>query len=151
MCRNPRFVSQAHPRSRGENMRLTAPSDATLGSSPLTRGKRAALGWGRSVRGLIPAHAGKTWETSAASPMDRAHPRSRGENYQYHLIRYQPSGSSPLTRGKPLTYNSAEGANRLIPAHAGKTRPETPTTQSRPAHPRSRGENFPLVRHDSSP
>ena len=30
---------------------------------------------------------------------------------------------------------------RLIPAHAGKTRPTASTPTRRPAHPRSRGEN----------
>ena len=50
-------------------------------------------------------------------------------------------GSSPLTRGKPGDLVTARGGGRLIPAHAGKTRPGTPTTQSQPAHPRSRGEN----------
>ena len=50
----------AHPRSRGKNRRLIAPSDATLGSSPLTRGKLDRLVNGSGVAGLIPAHAGKT-------------------------------------------------------------------------------------------
>ena len=52
--------AQAHPRSRGENMRPYAARLNALGSSPLTRGKpragRARLTWSR----LIPAHAGKT-------------------------------------------------------------------------------------------
>ena len=50
----------AHPRSRGENsdrLRIVA---WLRGSSPLTRGKRAACHLGAGRRGLIPAHAGKT-------------------------------------------------------------------------------------------
>ena len=47
-------------------------------------------------------------------------------------------------------------ANRLIPAHAGKTRGRTRLTRPRPAHPRSRGENETataqgLLRDGSSP
>ena len=50
-------------------------------------------------------------------------------------------GSSPLTRGKLVTDSICPAWGRLIPAHAGKTRPGMPTARSRPAHPRSRGEN----------
>ena len=50
-------------------------------------------------------------------------------------------GSSPLTRGKRELNFRAGLAERLIPAHAGKTR--TARTPRRPgrAHPRSCGEN----------
>ena len=50
----------AHPRSRGENL-LTPDKDEMIpGSSPLTRGKRLHGAEALAVRGLIPAHAGKT-------------------------------------------------------------------------------------------
>ena len=32
------------------------------------------------MRGLIPAHAGKTYERKTGQPITAAHPRSRGEN-----------------------------------------------------------------------
>ena len=52
--------SSAHPRSRGENLIQAVPMSVPLGSSPLTRGKRAGR-FDRLVNGrLIPAHAGKT-------------------------------------------------------------------------------------------
>ena len=50
-------------------------------------------------------------------------------------------GSSPLTRGKPRLLEILLHGTRLIPAHAGKTRPEHPRTARTGAHPRSRGEN----------
>ena len=50
-------------------------------------------------------------------------------------------GSSPLTRGKRARYRRAEGARRLIPAHAGKTTSSSASPTTRRAHPRSRGEN----------
>ena len=50
-------------------------------------------------------------------------------------------GSSPLTRGKPGADADAAAHVRLIPAHAGKTRPRFRRAQTRRAHPRSRGEN----------
>ena len=50
-------------------------------------------------------------------------------------------GSSPLTRGKPITIASVICLTRLIPAHAGKTDLRRALTSCRGAHPRSRGEN----------
>ena len=71
---------RAHPRSRGENHRRSAPNGIKSGSSPLTRGKP----YGPSVRigpvGLIPAHAGKTTRHTPSQSRPGAHPRSRGEN-----------------------------------------------------------------------
>ena len=50
-------------------------------------------------------------------------------------------GSSPLTRGKLESCEVRQGAGRLIPAHAGKTRSKASRTVCSTAHPRSRGEN----------
>ena len=65
-------------------------------------------------------------------------------------------GSSPLTRGKPRPDRQLPRARRLIPAHAGKTRPQHPRRGPAGAHPRSRGENneegaTPSVGQGSSP
>ena len=72
--------SGAHPRSRGENLKCGFAESSGGGSSPLTRGKLVAQGRERVVRGLIPAHAGKTSRTRPRARCARAHPRSRGEN-----------------------------------------------------------------------
>ena len=76
---------RAHPRSRGENVSRERPSGRSRGSSPLTRGKRAARSSSRSRRGLIPAHAGKTCASICMGVGIRAHPRSRGENRRGRL------------------------------------------------------------------
>ena len=151
----------AHPRSRGENQ---AGLDASLragGSSPLTRGKRRPGGHEAVRTRLIPAHAGKTSSSPTGSAPCGAHPRSRGENITINAGWDRLEGSSPLTRGKPdgpppraLRRGSSPLTRgkrviplictigfRLIPAHAGKTRPTSPATKSPTAHPRSRGEN----------
>ena len=95
------------------------------GSSPLTRGKREVYELPRSTKRLIPAHAGKTqvWPFHAA--FIPAHPRSRGENQDVSELVRLPSGSSPLTRGKPVKRRRVRVLVRLIPAHAGKTQCET--------------------------
>ena len=72
---------RAHPRSRGENAGSCGPPHVPRGSSPLTRGKLAGLGYSSAWGGLIPAHAGKTTTPLPRSRSWWAHPRSRGENY----------------------------------------------------------------------
>ena len=74
-------------------------SSMRMGSSPLTRG---APYW-RCVYGyrcrLIPAHAGSTQPSRTHRQHSKAHPRSRGEHYEFTRDNYLGWGSSPLTRG----------------------------------------------------
>ena len=58
----------------------------------------------------------------------------------------QPTGSSPLTRGKPRPRAATACRSGLIPAHAGKTKPSHRLTGPPTAHPRSRGENYTRTR-----
>ena len=113
-----------------------------MGSSPLTRGKPAPRCAGARGRGLIPAHAGKTFDLGICCREVRAHPRSRGENYEAHALAIQTGGSSPLTRGKQGLHERLFGCLGLIPAHAGKTFPIRAVLINNWAHPRSRGENI---------
>ena len=148
----------AHPRSRGENLDIQVallvnrgsrgenglellPDDTYRGSSPLTRGKLKA-GAGLLWQGrLIPAHAGKTNTSKPTKTKKPAHPRSRGENADKRNHRLRLSGSSPLTRGKLVRSAGTSRADRLIPAHAGKTTSRGGPRGGGAAHPRSRGEN----------
>ena len=50
-------------------------------------------------------------------------------------------GSSPLTRGKRVSFQSLNSSMGLIPAHAGKTSRGSSLPVCPRAHPRSRGEN----------
>ena len=120
-CRGAR---PAHPRSRGENLVLPPMPATSLGSSPLTRGKRQRRRCGRRRGGLIPAHAGKTLSRFARRPSTAAHPRSRGENSMSIYTTIRTQGSSPLTRGKHAHRVGGALVLRLIPAHAGKTLPD---------------------------
>ena len=57
-------------------------------------------------------------------------------------LRAVRSGSSPLTRGKPIERPLDPRVGRLIPAHAGKTLLRSYPARTTAAHPRSRGENL---------
>ena len=136
-----RRATRAHPRSRGENQVMVMTRVCRVGSSPLTRGKRPLRDRDRAKGGLIPAHAGKTRRPQGCGRTREAHPRSRGENVRRLWRRGRRWGSSPLTRGKPLTHPLKGRNNGLIPAHAGKTSRQASTPTCPRAHPRSRGEN----------
>ena len=112
----------AHPRSRGENGRRDVVEATVRGSSPLTRGKRTLIPPHVMTLGLIPAHAGKTGSCGPWGRERTAHPRSRGENKSLTASSRVRIGSSPLTRGKRFHDRRCGHRNRLIPAHAGKTR-----------------------------
>ena len=142
----PSSAQSAHPRSRGENATVWSASSGYMGSSPLTRGKRAVLRLHAVRVRLIPAHAGKTRQASGRRVLGWAHPRSRGENTVGVADTCLTAGSSPLTRGKPAVAGCTSRADRLIPAHAGKTSVFLSGYRRKPAHPRSRGENCVQVR-----
>ena len=135
------LLEGAHPRSRGENEIVIALVRSGTGSSPLTRGKPGPCRARARSCGLIPAHAGKTSIRSLRSTIFRAHPRSRGENRMICRSAAARRGSSPLTRGKLRHEQRLPARDRLIPAHAGKTRSSSSSTSTRRAHPRVGGEN----------
>ena len=132
----------AHPRSRGENDPGVFEVFEEGGSSPLTRGKHDARRGEPFRNGLIPAHAGKTTGALIRISLDRAHPRSRGENLVDKPNVVAGLGSSPLTRGKPADRPDRPPRAGLIPAHAGKTTRGAENLRYLRAHPRSRGENL---------
>ena len=134
-------LTWAHPRSRGENSNEPPSFSRSPGSSPLTRGKLAVDGGLDGIERLIPAHAGKTPEAAIPRSCQGAHPRSRGENYGPETGHLVGTGSSPLTRGKRGVPDRVGERDRLIPAHAGKTKSPSGCQGFGWAHPRSRGEN----------
>ena len=131
----------AHPRVCGENDCSKSPAICTAGSSPRVRGKRDETRGKYRATGLIPACAGKTFFGEGALRCGRAHPRVCGENPRFLDATRRVSGSSPRVRGKLHDSNPAPLKRGLIPACAGKTRPERRRRTRSKAHPRVCGEN----------
>ena len=138
-------AGQAHPHSRGENRASLRTSGRTLGSSPLTRGKRGDESAFAGGGGLIPTHAGKTPMMPPTPCPWRAHPHSRGENPSRSDWLVGGTGSSPLTRGKQVEARAQARDHGLIPTHAGKTLDVKIAAFRLRAHPHSRGENVALA------
>ena len=140
----PHGIAQgrAHPRACGENAAFKALDALDEGSSPRMRGKHSAVMTVNSLVGLIPAHAGKTFEQGDTHITGGAHPRACGENYAVKHASKLACGSSPRMRGKRPSPLPALQGIRLIPAHAGKTARGNGMADACKAHPRACGENF---------
>ena len=113
---------------------------ASVGSSPLSRGIHPPVSAAQPPCRIIPALAGNTivWAVSHGHETD--HPRSRGEYLSPTLPSGPDLGSSPLSRGIPSDAAEASPCHGIIPALAGNTRGAGSGTSRSPDHPRSRGE-----------
>ena len=110
-----------HPRIRGEHSDGVLTRMSVGGSSPHTRGARAACAW------TTPP----TWD----------HPRIRGEHpLERHAVAVD-QGSSPHTRGARSRLRLRRRSGRIIPAYAGSTSTLKPGCCLYQDHPRIRGEH----------
>ena len=138
-CREARPA--VHPRSRGEHLGPACLADGGVGSSPLARGTPVLDGQRHPEPRFIPARAGNTRRRCVPRPARSVHPRSRGEHGAHAPGVATSTGSSPLARGTLRVRNGVLRRQRFIPARAGNTaRPRCPA-ETRPVHPRSRGEH----------
>ena len=88
-----------HPRACGEHEAGAGLQTFGEGSSPRMRGTQSfvfALG---RVRGIIPAHAGNTRDSSLSPRWRRDHPRACGEHSARSRVTVSTRGSSPRMRG----------------------------------------------------
>ncbi len=130
-----------HPRGRGEHGSPPAIQTMTGGSSPRARGTRCCGVLHLLPSRFIPAGAGNT-KSLAENPFTvPVHPRGRGE-HAAPAVRAPPSfGSSPRARGTRADAGPQRLHLRFIPAGAGNTAEELPTSHCRSVHPRGRGEH----------
>ena len=116
-----RYMTRAHPRSRGEHVALIQGMTSFAGSSPLARGTPSAGTFPGGSAGLIPARAGNTIAAAEFERRFGAHPRSRGEHLGGAPSVGFLSGSSPLARGTRVILLLPQMKLGLIPARAGNT------------------------------
>ena len=135
----PFCVFGDYPRSRGVYGRSSPTTLSTEGSSPLARGLLGLKRAYKSRSRIIPARAGFTRAAGRARLVDEDHPRSRGVYPSGARAENETGGSSPLARGLPVDWLSADGARRIIPARAGFTDRSLVLMRVHPDHPRSRG------------
>ena len=141
--RTARLQDRAHPRAYGENQDRLQGDLMSNGSSPRIRGKPGLVDFSQKLRGLIPAHTGKTYTRYPRLGRHRhgAHPRAYGENAEGVASRFAVAGSSPRIRGKPSFTVGISSTSGLIPAHTGKTACAASAPRKKWAHPRAYGEN----------
>ena len=110
-----------HPRLRGELFARKGDEIGYTGSSPLTRGTRAAHRIKNRFHRFIPAYAGNSAGKVLRRRSLTVHPRLRGEL----ILVLRPAlihiGSSPLTRGTHTRTREETRNGRFIPAYAGNS------------------------------
>ena len=130
-----------HPRIRGEHRVHRQVHGARRGSSPHTRGAHHGVRTDDRSRGIIPAYAGSTPSGMRRRGISRDHPRIRGEHSSRSSANSPASGSSPHTRGAPLSGFLSLARGRIIPAYAGSTNNGVLIGKKPQDHPRIRGEH----------
>ena len=73
--------------------------------------------------------------------MSADHPRACGENSLVSEIEHGALGSPPRMRGKLAAKDRLKAAERITPAHAGKTIKQVYSPFENADHPRACGEN----------
>ena len=110
-----------HPRACGAHDPVIATIAEVLGSSPRMRGSPWRWYFIVIRLGIIPAHAGLTWESRTTNCSSRDHPRACGAHVLALADFESRWGSSPRMRGSQARTHAEHGAPGIIPAHAGLT------------------------------
>ena len=130
-----------HPRACGEHGVHMTPLMSLRGSSPRMRGTPYIECSCLNGTGIIPAHAGNTYENGCTVVKYRDHPRACGEHSTFAVRSSSVEGSSPRMRGTHVFVIFNVGVSGIIPAHAGNTNSEFPQTRIDEDHPRACGEH----------
>ena len=131
-----------HPRACGEHCHAWVDAPHPSGSSPRMRGTLKYLFSISSYFRIIPAHAGNTVPATPRRMASTDHPRACGEHWRIPGGWHPWRGSSPRMRGTLVPGLEVVDEYRIIPAHAGNTRPQALLSQAIADHPRACGEHF---------
>ena len=104
------------------------------------RGKAFLALTSMCVKGITPAHAGKSNFRCRIYPGIWDHPRTCGEKASFVLVVWSIAGSPPHMRGKVLQFPLCPLPSRITPAHAGKRKASFDPQFMQRDHPRTCGE-----------
>ena len=133
-------VFSDHPRACGELEIMASSENYVPGSSPRMRGTLHGGSSSRSLRRIIPAHAGNSAPTISNPAPTSDHPRACGELDCRALNIRIVTGSSPRMRGTLQLTRVNDTYTRIIPAHAGNSEPVIDASAQPTDHPRACGE-----------
>ena len=133
-------IPRVHPRVGGETQAGEQWSSSQTGPSPRGRGNREHRAKLRLADGSIPAWAGKPPAAQVASTRREVHPRVGGETSAGSGMPSCIKGPSPRGRGNHECTGGRSGAQRSIPAWAGKPRSRCRCPYRQGVHPRVGGE-----------
>ena len=136
-----------HPRVRGDHGHRHRDDEPVVGSSPRSRGPRRRQGSRRVARRFIPAFAGTTPRRLRHTCRATVHPRVRGDHLHIGKSSGGWCGSSPRSRGPHVRAARLLENDRFIPAFAGTTPPSPLAAETRPVHPRVRGDHYKYGSH----
>ena len=139
--RPPPLSRQDHPRACGEHPSCRSFPCLTRGSSPRMRGTPVIGNSIQPALGIIPAHAGNTWGSTAVFGTAWDHPRACGEHGVHFVLSFLVWGSSPRMRGTLTIQRPQFASLGIIPAHAGNTVWKSPRNPLNGDHPRACGEH----------
>ena len=105
---------------RGEKVKGFVDSFKAIGSSPHARGKVTRAIKCQIITRIIPACAGKSYDSDYSKCYSQDHPRMRGEKLKYPESILNQLGSSPHARGKGISGIFQQACDGIIPACAGK-------------------------------
>ena len=131
-----------HPRTCGEKAVKAYNLNPHTGSPPHMRGKEWRNISPYSLKGITPAHAGKSRTFLYFRQAYQDHPRTCGEKIDSVIDLGSIKGSPPHMRGKAMKGGEKMEKYRITPAHAGKRNRNTKSAYGRQDHPRTCGEKY---------
>ena len=143
-CGGPRSSTGAHPRMRGDHNARWSSWSRITGPPPHARGSPAPAASSSTPARPTPACAGITADVRGRARAHQAHPRMRGDHARIAEIAPEGTGPPPHARGSPRQSGSPARRTRPTPACAGITNAWCSCRTRMTAHPRMRGDHFPL-------
>ena len=138
---SPAQQPAVHPHVRGDDARLSSPSQPKNGSPPRAWGRLAAGKALSTIRRFTPTCVGTTSLRSALSIGSTVHPHVRGDDASYPTCRMASSGSPPRAWGRRCLVSALPAGVRFTPTCVGTTPLRSCAAAGGTVHPHVRGDD----------